>query len=264
MKFEVNKFLALTALLAGATAVAAGCSSSDSKQAPPGNEAGDAGDSNTPAAGSGNTTSGGAAGTTQVEAGAAGVAGAPGGAAGAAEGGASDGGAAGAPVIGTCISDLVGAAGAADESSPCDALGAAGAPDCGDEGGNYVAQGCRTLYNSGWYRPSVILAFNECGTALANTCDGVAVADCATGLIGKGCTQATTNEACAFVAAKCPGVTPSLCTGIMDLTTVSGQAAISACMDPSAEEYFPYTSGDTLNCDLNLQYCADLPVPALR
>lgn len=271
MKFEVNKFLALTALLAGATAVAAGCSSTDSKQAPSENEGGEAGESPvTPAAGTGNTTSnGGAAGAADIQGGDGGTAevagSAAGGAAGAAEAGASDGGAAGAPVIGACISDLVGAGGAADESSPCDALGAAGAPDCGDEGGNYVAQGCRVLYNSGLYRPSVIRAFNECGTALADSCDSNGVIQCATGLIGKGCTQETTSTACTFIASKCPGVTPELCVGVMDLATPEGQAVISGCMDPANENYYnPYTVEPDLDCDVNLQYCADLPLPAQR
>ena len=75
----------------------------------------------------------------------------------------------------------------------------------------------------------------------------------------------TTNEACAFVASKCSTITPSLCAGIMDLATPIGQAAISGCMDPSNEDYYaPYTTGPNPDCDVNLQYCANLPVPAQR
>ncbi|MES1177952.1 MAG: hypothetical protein ABUL62_26755 [Myxococcales bacterium] len=258
MKFEVNKFLALTAMLAGASAVAAGCSSTDAKPAP-GESGGEAGEGPTPSAGSGNTTS---------EAGAAGVAEAQGGAAGAttAEGGTSEGGEAGAPVVGSCISDLVGAGGAADEtSSPCDLLGAAGAPDCGDENGNYVAQGCNALYGSGLYRPSVILAYNECATALPDSCDASGVIDCATGLIGKGCTEETTSAACTFVASKCPGVNATLCAGILDLATPEGQDLIQGCMDPANELYYnPWTTAPNLDCDVNLKHCANLPVPAQR
>jgi hypothetical protein len=250
MKFEVNKFLALTALLAGATGVAAGCSSTDAKNAPAGSS-GEAGESPVePGAGAGNTTSeGGAAGATEAQGGAAGAT--------EAEAGASEGGAAGASV-GSCIADVVGAAGAADESTPCDLLGAAGAPDCGDEGGNYVAQGCNTLYGSALYRPSVVLAFNECATALADSCDANGVRNCATSLIGEGCPQPDTAASCAFIESKCPGTT--LCTGVMNLATPDGQLAIADCMDPASENYIAYKPGD---CNVNLQYCASLPVPAL-
>ncbi|MEO6599791.1 MAG: hypothetical protein ABIQ16_07965 [Polyangiaceae bacterium] len=252
MSFEVNKFLALTALLAGATVLAAGCSSSDAKKAPGGSDAGDAGESSVQTgAGTGNATNeGGAAGATEAQGGT--------GEGGTGEGGASEGGAAGASV-GACIADIVGAAGAADESTPCGQLGAAGAPDCGDEGGNYVAQGCNQLYGSAVYRPSVVLAFNECATALADSCDANGVRNCATSLIGEGCMQPDTAASCAFIESKCPGTT--LCTGVMNLATPGGQAAIADCMDPSSENYIEYKAGD---CNVNLQYCASLPVPALN
>src|SRR3954471_11999174 len=107
MSFELNKFLALTALLAGGAVVAAGCSSTDSK---PANE-----DSNGSAgvggaaAGKGNTPGdSGAAGETQTET-QGGAAGAGIGQAG--DGGASEGGAAGAPPVASCIADIVGAGG---------------------------------------------------------------------------------------------------------------------------------------------------------
>ena len=255
MKFEVNKFLALTALLAGATAVAAGCSSTDANKTP-GGSSGEAGESPTPEAGTGNTPSdGGAAGATVAEGGAAGAT--------VAEGGAGEAGAAGTPGV-ACIADLIGAGGAADETSPCDLLGAAGAPDCSGEGVNYVAQGCSILYGSGVYRPSVVLAYNDCATKLADSCDADGVSACASALVGQGCTQEPSAAACDFVASKCPGVTASLCAGIMDLATPQGQDVITGCMDPANEFYYePYTVAPDLDCDANLQYCAYLPVPAL-
>lgn len=259
MKFEVNKFLALTALLAGTAAVAAGCSSSDAKSSPPGSsgDAGDAGEGPVkPTAGTGNTSSdGGAAGASDAQGGAVGAGDAQGGAAG--EGGASEGGAAGASE-GSCIADLVGAGGAADEAI-CDALGAAGAPDCAGEG-NFAAQGCLDLSGSS-YRPSVVEAYKKCASALADTCDRNSVLGCALGLIGQGCTQPGTAEAAALVKASCPGVSASLCTGILDLATPDRQTAIVNCMDPASEYYHPYTSDQDLDCDTNLRYCANLPLP---
>ncbi len=250
MKFEVNKFLALTALLATATASAVGCSSTDAKQAPStgGGEGGEAG-SVEPSAGSG---------AVAPEGGAAGALGEAG------QGGTSEGGeggtpgAAGAPTE-MCIGEIVGQGGAAEEgTTPCDLWGAAGAPDCGNESGlNFAGEGCLELYNTGVYRPSVIDAYNTCATKLADTCDQDGVIGCANGLIGQGCAEDTTTEACALVASYCPTVTN--CTGVMNLLTPEGQVAVADCMDPASENYAAYTADD---CNVNLKYCANLPVPA--
>ncbi len=249
MKFEVNKFLALTALLATATASAVGCSSTDAKKAPSsgGGGGGEAG-SVEPSAGSG---------ATPAEAGAAGAAGAQSeaGQGGTGEAGASEGGAAGAPVE-ACIGESVGQAGAADGATPCDMWARAGTPDCGAEDGNWAGQGCLELYNTGVYRPSVIDAYNTCAEALADTCDQDSVIGCANGLIGRACAQETTAEACAAVATYCPMVT--ICTGVMNLLTPEGQAAVADCMDPASEFY----QAPTDDCDVNLKYCANLPIPA--
>ncbi len=265
MKFEVNKFLAFTALLAGASVAAAGCSSDDSKLAPGGSNGGEAGESTiTPVAGTGNRTSeAGAGGVSEGQGGAvdtAGAAGAKEAQGGASEGGASgasDGGAAGAALVGSCISDVVGEAGASSEF-PCQIWTATDVPDCSGEGTNRAGELCQLLDNTGGYRPNVLAAYNECAKALANSCDVPSVSNCALNLIGDGCTQPTTAANCAIIAVSCPGVT--LCTGILDLATADGQTAIVGCMDPSNEN--PYTKAPNLDCDMNLRYCASLPVVA--
>lgn len=265
MKFEVNKFLAFTALLAGASVAAAGCSSDDSKLAPGGNSGGEAGESPvTPVAGTGNKTGdAGAGGVNEGQGGAvdtAGAAGAKEAQGGASEGGASgEGGAAGSSLVGSCISDVVGEAGASAEF-PCEIWTATDVPDCSGEGTNQAGDLCQLLDNTGAYRPNVLAAYNACAKALTNSCDVPSVSNCALGLIGEACTQPTTAANCAIVEAKCPGAT--LCTGILDLTTAGGQTAIVNCMDPASEFYDPYTTGANLDCNMNLRYCASLPVVA--
>ena len=264
MKFEVNKFLAFTALLAGASVAAAGCSSDDSKVAPGGSNGGEAGERAViPVAGSGNAThEAGAGGVSEGQGGESdgGTAGAKEAQGGASEGGArDDGGAAGASVVGSCISDVVGEAGASAES-PCEIWSAADVPDCSGEG-NRAGELCEILASSEVYRPNVLAAYNACAQTLSNSCDVDSVSDCALNLIGKGCTQPTTAAHCAFIETKCPGTT--LCTGVLDLATAAGQTAIVGCMDPSNEDlYHPYTSDSELDCNMNLRYCASLPVVA--
>src|SRR5450432_2188638 len=199
MKFEVEKFLALTALLAGAAASAVACSSSDANKAGGGGGGGgDAGTAQTPG-GQSNASAGESAGGAAAGEGGISAGGAPG-EGGAPEGGAAEGGAAGAFA---CIGD-----GPAAES-PCDVWSAVGAPDCGNENGNFAAQLCGNLFS--YARPAVLAEFNDCVTKLGDVCSATGVQACADNLIGKGCTQPGSAPTCSFVTSKCTDGTLNNC-----------------------------------------------------
>ena len=246
VKFEVNKFLALTAALATAAAAAAGCSSTDKKAVQDaGGMANDAG-------------SGGAADDGKAGESAGGVTNAAGtaGAAGSNEGGAAgfgEGGAAGSPGE-ACIADLVGAGGAADEAGPCDVWYAPDAPDCGNE---IVLAGevCYDLASVA--RPAVVARFNACATAL-DSCVAKNVYACAQNLVDKGCAQDTTAVACTQIASTCKDTPLSDCAAVLDLASPDGVSIIEDCMDPAGESYDALYEG---NCDQRLIHCAKLETP---
>ena len=242
MKFEVEKFLTLTALLAGAAASAVACSSSDASKVGGGGGGGDAGTAQT-SGGQSNASAGESAGGAGGEGGGIFFAGGAPSEGGAPEGGAAEGGAAGAFA---CIGD-----GPAAES-PCDIWSAVGSPDCSNENGNYAAQLCGNL--SSYVRPAVLAEFNDCVTKVGDVCSATGVQDCADNLIGKGCTQAGTAAACANIAStsKCTDGTLNNCPAILDLVTPDALAAAESCMDPAGETFDASFTG---TCEKRLLGC---------
>jgi hypothetical protein len=232
MKFEVEKFLTLTALLAGAAASAVACSSTDGNNG----GGGEAGTAQTPGGrsnGSAGESAGGAGGEGGMFAGGAPSEG------GAPEGGAAEGGAGGAFA---CIGD-----GPAAEA-PCDVWTGAG-PDCSGEG-NFATRLCGNL--STYVRPAVLSEFNDCVSKVGDVCNATGVQGCADNLIGKGCTQTGTAAACTLVTSKCTDGTLSNCSGILDLVTPDALTAAESCMDPASETFDKAFTG---TCEKRLLGC---------
>ena len=236
MKFEVEKFLTLTALLASAAASAVACSSTDASKV--GGGGGEAGTAQTPG-GRSNASAGESAGGAGGEGGFfAGGAPSEGGAP---EGGAAEGGAGGAFA---CIGD-----GPAAEA-PCDVWSGVGSPDCGNENGNFAAQLCGNLSSN--VRPAVLSAFNACVSGVGDVCSATGVQGCIDNLIGKGCTQAGTAATCTSVQSKCTDGTLSNCSGILDLVTPDALSAAESCMDPASETFDATFNG---TCEKRLLGC---------
>ena len=256
MKFEVNKFLALTAALATAAAAAAGCSATDKKAVDDVGGAGNtAGASGAPDEGKAGASEGG-------ETSAGGQAGEGGAGGSLTEGGAggsfAEGGAAGGSNF-ECIGELVGAGGAADEGAPgpCEFWYGLSAPDCGGEL-NPPGDLCYDL--NAYTRPAVVAAFNDCAKALSNNsqCAEQTVYGCATQLVGMGCKQDTTADACALVATLCTDTALSNCPGVMNLANADAVGAIEDCMDPTGESFDETFDG---TCDQRLLRCARVSPP---
>jgi hypothetical protein len=264
MKFEVNKFLTLSALLAGAASVAVACSSTDSKKAEGSGGEGGGGGTTVTAAGSsgkgsaGESNAGASEGGALAAGGAAGAGAGVGGAAeagasagGAPEGGASEGGATGE---GACIAELVGEGGAAAEgTTPCDVWTGVDVPDCGNELGNFATQLCGNLLYE--VRPAVLAAFNTCVSGVGDVCSATGVQGCASGLIGKGCAQTGTTAACTFITSKCSDASLNNCPAILNLVTADAQSAAQDCMDPAGQTFDTAFTG---TCENRLIGCLHL------
>jgi hypothetical protein len=250
MKFEVNKFLALTALLAGGATVVVACSSSDTKTpVATGGEGGSAGTSTTTAGSGGRASAGESAGGASEGGATESGAGAP-----TSMGGATEGGEGG---VGNeaCIADMLGEGGAAAEgTTPCDVWGGVDAPDCGQEFGNFASQLCNDLLFE--VRPAVLNAFNTCVTRLGDVCDQIGVQGCADTLVGRGCPQDGTAAACTFINSKCT-VDASIdnCPALLDITTADAQASAMDCMDPTGATFDTTFDG---NCEGRLVACLHL------
>jgi hypothetical protein len=266
MTFDVTKFLALTAVLAGAGIGAAACSSNGNDgEGENGGSGGSAGSSS----GSNSGGDSGAAGSSAYagqgnglggEGGALGGSGAGGAgqcAAGAPSqscndtGGASTGGA-GAGGEGGAQSCL--ATDAAYEGDPC-----ADIPDTkcdGAEEGFY-----NPFYDicaaSGGSNTTVRVAFAECleGDVCADTASAEAAA-CWSTLAAQACPVEGTAAACTTIVGTCSdGLTAAACTKMLNVYTEAIEF-VPDCMDPNAEAYDELFVGD---CKARLSACTGVP-----
>jgi hypothetical protein len=256
MAFDVSKFLALTALIAG---TGAACSGTDKE------EPGQGGTSGSGTSGSaGKSTQGGAgAGVAGAAAGNGGDAGgAPAaGAGGAALGGADAGGAGGAggaAEVGECLGGLTeGGAGGAPAVEPSleglcmDYFGSVCAGSEDDPPSYTVCEGVKDRA-----QPAVAIAVEECISKLsaADACNYAKVAACLTSLAGNGCANPNSATACATIKTHCDQVDVASCEKIADLVNPELFDGFTGCMDPTDEgSYEPSFTG---TCVARLDFCA--------
>jgi len=259
MKFDVAKFLALTAVLASSGGVAAGCSDTDGGETD--SQAGSsssAGESN-----KGGSSTGGS--STQVG-GADGQAGESVAGANGANGGAQAGGAGGAATNGGEASGGAGGAGIQcllhDPSveSPCADAGPQ--TDCATEDVNAFLGHCSNLL----FVPSVevqngiIADFLQCGLdATIDPCSTVDAAACWRAARGKGCTTDEVTTACESIATLCDTAGARVCGPRLAQVAPASHPTVVDCMDPAGENYDAAFLG---NCTERLDACLGIPAPA--
>jgi hypothetical protein len=258
MAFDVSKFLALTALIAG---TGAACSSTDKDE--PAGGAGTSGSAGENSAGkSGNQAGAADAGNGGAAAGSAGEGGGPA-AGGAGAGGESlaGGGAGGAPDTGECLGSLAlgGAGGAGSGVEPsleglCSAFADTVCAGIEDFAPSYKV--CAGVMERA--QPAVAVAVADCITALSaeDVCDGPKVAACFSKLEGKGCANPDGAAACTAIQARegCDVINLASCEKIADLVSPDMFQAFTECMDPSIEGWFDTTFTGT--CAERLDTCA--------
>jgi hypothetical protein len=259
MAFDVSKFLALTALIAGTGAACSGTDKDD--------ESGKGGTSGSGTSGSaGKAAQGGAGDGVAGAAGNGGDAGEMGGAPAAGAGGAAlggadaggAGGAGGAGDVGECLGSLVeGGAGGAPAVEPSleglcmdhfDTV-CAGAEDSAPS--YTVCEGVKDRA-----QPGVAVAVEDCISKLsaADACDYPKVAACLTSLAGQGCVNANSATACASIKTHCDAIDVASCEKIADLVNPDRLEGFTGCMDPTDEGW--YETGFTGTCVERLDFCA--------
>lgn len=262
MTFDVTKFLALTAVLAGASIGVSACSDSNKDDTETnGGTAGTGGESSAgetsvggspsnAAGSSAQTNDGGVAGEGGATVGVAGGAGGDdgglvGGAAGATAGGA--GGEGGAEAC--LMTD------AAYEGDPCATIPETQC-DGAEEGSlNAFADTCAASWGA---NTAVRLAFADCfeGDVCAETAAADAAA-CWRAAAAKACPFEAAATLCTTVVGTCgTGLTEATCTTMIDTTAMVDFTYVPECMDPNAESYDQLFEGD---CKARLAACAGVP-----
>jgi hypothetical protein len=265
MTFDVSKFLALTALLAGAGVGTAACSSDSNDGAASGGTGG-----------KGGTASGGSnshAGSSSDNQGGHGGQVPEGGAAGSLNGAGEGGAAAGAG--GAAGGSVGGAGGATGEA------GAGGATECFAHDPSYENDPCAdlpvtdcdaategllnpyydTCSKSGNANSAARIKYADCVLAEdANECDVGApqvAADCWAEAVVNLCPVEGAATACAAVVGTCStGLSADTCTKMLNTLAVPDDAYITSCMDPAGEFFDELFEGD---CKARLAACSYVP-----
>ncbi|HYP87305.1 MAG TPA: hypothetical protein VEQ59_04115 [Polyangiaceae bacterium] len=258
MTFDVAKFLALTALLAGAGIGSAACTSSGDDKEGDGGSGGAGGSAGNPSTGGGHAGEGGGGevagnGGAGIEGGAGGAGGGEGGLGGGGGGGAAgaagDGGAAGGGGSPECL-----ATDAAFEGDPC-----AGVPDMrcdgADEGAtNPFYDSCSAAFRA---NTAVLAAYVACLTGKdACAADAAEVAaDCRAAVVPQACPVEGAAEACATIVGTCgDGLTTRTCTAMLNATAaLDDNEYLLSCMDPAGEFY---DDGLVADCTARLVSCS--------
>jgi hypothetical protein len=269
MTFDVTKFLALTAVLAGASIGAGACSSSSNDgEGDTGGSSGSSGSSSGSNAGGDNSAAGSSAyaGQSSGLGGEGGAGGTSSGGAGLCAysgesgrgncddtGGASPGGA-GAGSGGEGGGESCLAPDAAFEGDPC-----ADVPDTKCDGAeeNFYNPFYDICAASGGSNTSVRLAFAECleGDVCAATAAASAT-ECWSTLAARACPVEGAAAACATIVDTCSdGLTAEACTKMLNVYT-DALEFVPDCMDPNAEGYDELFVG---NCKERLAACTGVP-----
>ncbi len=263
MKFDVTKFLALTAVI-GSTAAACSTTQVDTDgnggTGGSGETDGSVGSGGSSAAGSGGQAGGGGG-----LAGSGGLAGGGGlaGSGGLAGGGglAGFGGEGGAGGSEPCLASgpLVGEGGEGGGDPGLEGLCSDfyGFDDCASESLNPRYELCESLKSMA--EPSVAVTGAECIEALgeADHCNREKIEACATDLVGKACEKPSSATTCVAIHGNCGDVSEADCQAFLDMYQEATHAYISDCMDPSGESFDETFEG---SCSDRLYRCGELDV----
>jgi hypothetical protein len=254
MTFDVSKFLALTALLAGAGVSGAACSSSGGDDAQGGKSSGGnsshAGSSNDAGGNTSDVTEGGGAGVGAAGGATGGVGGASDGGGGAAGGGGGMGGEAGAGGSAECLTHDP-----AYEDDPCASLPATDCDPSSEGLLNPYQDSCYQTYGA---KSGVRMAYVDCvqGKDECATNAEATAASCWAKAAAAACPVEEADATCTTVVSTCAtGLTAATCKKMLNASAMLDAAYVTSCMDPAGEFWDDLFVGD---CTARLANCSEL------
>jgi hypothetical protein len=256
MKFDIEKFMMVTALLASATVATPACQSDDDEPGQGNESGGSAGKGGTNGAGGnagGNGGDGAGEGGMTAVAGQGGSGEQPSQAGGA--GGTDSEGAAGAGGQGECLGDV----GDPSIEFPCDGIVDT---DC-DAATELLTNPALDYCSAAEYqlRPDVLLATAECLKEIEDPCSETATAEvqnCIDEAAGNACESSTTGDQCTAIHEDCTDLSENDCAESLDALNEGAQITAADCMDPTGETFDAAFEG---TCVERFAVCVSLTAP---